>query len=334
MGSNMRKALIVGIDFYEHFGPLSGCVNDANSVKSILERHADGTVNFTTPQLMTSTCTGDAIQKEKLKNGVRALFADDSEIALFYFAGHGFIEDTGGFLCTSDNQTGDDGLSLADVMILASKSPAKNKIIILDSCHSGIAGNSSVSQGLAEIKEGMTILTASTAEQYAMEIPGGGAGVFTSLFVDALGGAAANLVGDVTPGSVYAHIDQSLGPWAQRPVFKTNVKSFVSLRKAVAPIPLADLLAISTHFPRADYDFPLNPSYEPERSAEDRDNPSIPPPDSNNTAVFAVLQKYVKVNLVRPVGAPHMWHAAMQSKSCQLTVLGQHYHKLVVDGLI
>jgi len=41
--------------------------------------------------------------------------------------------------------------------------------------------------------------------------------------VDALGGAAANLVGDVTPGSVYAHIDQSLGPWAQRPVFKTNV---------------------------------------------------------------------------------------------------------------
>ena len=34
----------------------------------------------------------------------------------------------------------------------------------------------------------MTILTASTAEQYAMEVEGGGAGVFTSLFVDALGG--------------------------------------------------------------------------------------------------------------------------------------------------
>ena len=35
----------------------------------------------------------------------------------------------------------------------------------------------------------------------------GGSGVFTSLLVDALNGAAANLVGDVTPGSVYAHID-------------------------------------------------------------------------------------------------------------------------------
>lgn len=162
----------------------------------------------------------------------------------------------------------------------------------------------------------------------------GAAGVFTSLFVDALGGAAANLVGDVTPGSVYAHIDQSLGPWAQRPVFKTNVKTFVSLRKAAAPIPLTDLQALARHFPRADYNFPLDPSFEPERSAEQAADPNIPPPDPNNTAIFAVLQKYVKVNLVRPVGAPHMWHAAMQGKSCELTVLGQHYRKLVAEGLI
>jgi hypothetical protein len=54
----------------------------------------------------------------------------------------------------------------------------------------------------------------------------------------------------------------------------------------------------------------------------------------DKNAVFAVLQRYAKVNLVRPVGAPHMWHAAMESKSCELTVLGQHYRKLVADGLI
>ena len=56
----------------------------------------------------------------------------------------------------------------------------------------------------------MTILTASTKEQDASEK--NGSGVFTTLFVDALNGAATNLVGDVTPGSVYAHVDQSLGP--------------------------------------------------------------------------------------------------------------------------
>ena len=330
----MRKALIVGIDHYTHIGPLSGCVNDAHSVKSVLERHADGTINFATPRLMTGTSALDRVEKGDLKEAVRELFADDSEIALFYFAGHGYIEDTGGFLCSTETKSGYDGLSLFEVMTFASKSPARNKIIILDSCHSGIIGDRPNAQAFAEIKEGMTILTASTAEQYASEVLGGGAGVFTSLLVDALGGAAANLVGDVTPGGVYAHIDQSLGPWAQRPLFKTNVKTFVSLRKAASPIPLTDLQALATHFPYADHDFPLDPSYEPERSEEQKADENIPAPDPQKTAVFAVLQKYVKVNLVRPVGAPHMWHAAMQSKSCELTVLGQHYRQLVAQKLI
>ena len=330
----MRKALIVGIDHYTHIKALSGCVNDAHAVKAILERHADGTVNFVTPRILTGTGPADIVERRELKDAVRELFAGDADIALLYFAGHGYLEDTGGFLCAGDCKTGDDGFSLAELMTLASKSNARNKVIILDSCHGGIAGDRPMAQGIAEISEGMTILTASTADQYATEVPGGGAGVFTNLFVDALSGAAANLVGDVTPGSVYAHIDQSLGPWAQRPVFKTNVKSFVSLRKATPPIPLADLQAVAIHFPNAGYDFKLDPSYEPERSEEQRNDPNIPPPDPEKTAVFAVLQKYVKVNLVRPVGAQHMWHAAMQSKSCELTVLGEHYRKLVANGLL
>jgi hypothetical protein len=330
----MRKALIVGIDHYTDIRALSGCVNDAHAVKAVLERHADGTVNFVTPRVLTGTGSADIVERKELKDAVRELFAGDAEIALLYFAGHGYLEDTGGFLCAGDCKTGDDGFSLAELMTLASKSNARNKVIILDSCHGGIAGDRPTGQGVAEINEGMTILTASTAEQYAMEVPGGGAGVFTNLFVDALSGAAANLVGDVTPGSVYAHIDQSLGPWAQRPVFKTNVKSFVSLRKATPPIPLADLQALAIHFPDAGYNFKLDPTYEPERSQEQRHDPNIPPPDPKKTAVFAVLQKYVKVNLVRPVGAPHMWHAAMQSKSCELTVLGEHYRKLVANGLL
>lgn len=248
----MRKALIVGIDFYDHIGSLSGCVNDAHAVKVALERHADGTLNFTSPQVLTGTGPTQPVVKRDLKDAVRQLFSDDAEIALFYFAGHGHIEDTGGFLCASDSDTGDDGLSLSEVMSLANSSQAKNKVVILDSCHSGIAGDHSLHTGLAEITEGVTILTASTADQSAFETPGGGAGVFTNLFVDALNGGAANLVGDITPGSVYAHIDQSLGPWAQRPVFKTNVKRFVSLRKAKPPIPLEDLQALTNALPSAD----------------------------------------------------------------------------------
>lgn len=56
--------------------------------------------------------------------------------------------------------------------------------------------------------------------------------------------------------------------------------------------------------------------------------------DPVNTAKFAILQKYNRVNLVVPVDAPHMWHAAMGSKACKLTVLGEHYRRLVKKGQI
>lgn len=328
----MRKALIVGIDHYPHIGDLSGAVNDAHAVKNVLERNADGTLNFPTPQLLVGTGIGAEVTRAELKESVRELFADDADIALFYFAGHGHIEETGGYLCASDCQSGDDGLPLAELMSLANSSKAKNKVIILDSCHSGVAGTNALAKNIAEISDGVTILTASTASQYAMETPGGGSGVFTDLFVDALSGAAANLVGAITPGSVYAHIDQSLGPWAQRPVFKTNVKTFVSLREATAPIELTELQQLTKIFPTPTTHFGLDPSYEPHRSGVEE--ASVPLPDPAHTATFAILQNYVKVNLVRPVGAPHMWHAAMGSHGCELTVLGQHYWKLVNDGLI
>lgn len=326
----MRKALIVGIDYYVQIGSLSGAVNDAHAVKAVLERHADGTLNFQQPRLMTSTGPGATVTRTQLREAVEELFEDDAEISLFYFSGHGFIDGAGGYLCASDCADGHDGLSLFDVMTFANSSPAKNKVIILDSCHSGVAGGNAVAAQVAEIKEGVTILTASTAEQYAMET--GGSGVFTSLLVDALSGAAGNLVGDVTPGSVYAHIDQSLGNWAQRPVFKTNVKKFVSLRETKAPIELAQLQKLTVLFDEPTRQLQLDPTYEPHRSGTEDE--SVPLPDPVKTAEFAVLQALVKVNLVRPVDAPHMWHAAMESKACELTVLGQHYWKLVKQDLI
>lgn len=326
----MRKALIVGIDFYDHISPLSGCVNDAYSVKAALERNADGTVNFVSPRLLVGTGPRQAVSRSELRESVQELFSGDSDIALLYFAGHGFIDNVGGFICASDSRSGDDGLSLHDVLTFANRSTAKNRVIILDSCHSGVAGNSALAPSTADLTEGTTILTASTEEQYALE--SNGSGVFTSLFIDALNGAAANLRGSVTPGSAYAHIDQSLGPWQQRPVFKTNVKTFVSLREADPPIELADLQALTRIFESPELEFPLDPSFEPERSGSEPEG--TPDPDPVNTATFRTLQNYVRVNLVRPVGVPHMWHAAMESKACELTVLGQHYWKLVHEGLI
>ncbi len=325
----MRKALIIGINYYEKLDSLHGCANDAYSVNAMLERDADGSRNFHT-RLITAIGPGEEVKRTALRAAIQELFDDDSEIALFYFAGHGYIEAAGGFLCPSDTETGDDGIPLADVMTWVNQSAARNKVIILDSCHSGVTGQSPIAP-VAELTEGVTILTASTAEQYATEK--NGSGVFTTLLVDALGGAADNLVGEVTPGSVYAHIDQSLGAWAQRPVFKTNVKTFVSLRKVQPALELGDLQRIAEFFPDPGYEFPLDPTYEPYRAGHEKEA-GIPDPDPEKTTIFGILQKYNRVNLVVPVGAQHMWHAAMECKACTLTALGEHYRRLVAEGMI
>jgi hypothetical protein len=332
MSSSMRKALVIGIDHYKSISGLAGAVNDAHSVKAMLDRHADGSVNFGV-RLMVGTGPRDLVERRELKEAIRELFAGEGEIALLYFAGHGYLEATGGYLCAGDCQSGDDGVPLAEIMTMANQSKIQSKVILLDSCHSGIAGNHPSHAATAEINEGVTVLTASTAEQYANEV--NGAGVFTNLLVDALGGAAANLVGEVTPGAVYAHVDQSLGPWSQRPVFKTNVKRFISLRKARPPLELADLQRISEFFPSAGYPYQLDPSYEPERpDTESVDPLNLPSPDPKKCAIFSILQKYNRVGLLVPQAAPHMWHAAMQSKTLRLTALGEHYRALAANRLI
>ncbi|MGE3978475.1 MAG: caspase domain-containing protein [Nitrospira sp.] len=318
----MRIALIVGINYYEHGSSLYGCVDDAHAVQAVLERHGDGTVNFDC-KLLTGTGPTDRVNRNVLKDQVEELFKRQAEIALFYFAGHGHIEATGGYLLATDSRRGDEGLSLTDVLTLANASPARNKVVVLDSCHSGIAGTPPAQGNLAALSEGLTVLTASTADQYATEE--NGRGTFTTLLVDALHGGAANLTGDITPGSVYAHVDQSLGAWEQRPVFKTNVRQFVSLRKVSPPIELGDLRRITEFFPGPGSEFQLNPTFEPELKGRD---PGMPAPIPENTRKFAVLQRYNRLNLVIPVGAPHMWHAAMQCKACKLTVLGEHYRRL------
>ena len=114
-------------------------------------------------------------------------------------------------------------------------------------------------------------------------------------------------------------------------MFKTNVTSFVSLRKVAPPVELAELRRLTEFFPEPGFEFPLDPSYEPEVTGRPADAVA---PNLENTAKFAILQKYNRVNLLVPIKAPHMWHAAIESKSCKLTILGEHYRRLVARNRI
>lgn len=319
----MRKAFCVGIDSYEKINDLHGCVNDANSVKSVLERHGDGSLNFNV-RLLTATSEASYITRASLKDEIEELFKSEAEIAVLYYSGHGAIDDIGGYLCTSEVARPDDGLSLNDIMGIVSKSKAQNNVVILDSCFSGELSNVPMMDNYALIKNGTVILAACGQDEYATEK--NGHGVFTSLLVEALYGGAMNLLGDVSPGSIYSYIDQSLGAWEQRPVFKVNIKSFVSLRKNTPPIQIGELRKIVDIFKSPYDEYLLDPTYEPDKHEADEKTVN-----REHEEIFATLQRYVKLNLVLPVGEEHMYYAAIHRKSCKLTAQGQHYWALV-DG--
>ena len=138
--TRQRKALVVGVDYYASILPLYGCVNDAKSVRHLLANHggADRKANFGVESRLVAS-PADALSRGDLMDLLRELFADEGEIALFYFAGHGHIDAIGGYLCTSECRRGDDGLSLTELLAMANLSKAMNTIVILDSCHSGVA---------------------------------------------------------------------------------------------------------------------------------------------------------------------------------------------------
>lgn len=312
----MKKALIVGINDYPG-SPLHCCINDASTIASILETHGDGSPNFAV-QLIT-----DIDRKSHLKSKIEKLFKGNDDMVLLYFAGHGFLNSIGGYIVTPDYEHYDEGINMDEILNIAFDSKAKDKIIILDCCHSGALGSPRIDAGATRLRDGITILTATRDSEAALEI--NGHGIFTNLLIEALNGGAADLRGHITPGGVYAYIDQALGPWDQRPVFKTCVERFTSLRTISPRVPLEVLRLIVKYFPKPQEEYKLDPTYE--FTNEDIANPE-------NVAVFKNLQKFYSVGLVIPVGEEHMYWAAQRSTSCKLTPLGYHYWRLVKDKRI
>ena len=322
----MRKALVVGIDNYSQC-PLRGCCNDADEVAKLLSCNDDGSPNFAV-KLQKNISTTAILRKH-----LDECFSGDADVALFYYSGHGHIDNVGGYLVTPDFTNYDYGVSLQDVLNIANASRCKDKIIILDSCHSGFMGSiSTAGQSTAVINEGVTILTASRSIEASVEI--NGHGLFTSLLIEALCGGAADITGYITPGGIYAYIDKALGPWEQRPVFKTNVTRFTPLRKVTPQVDISIIRRICTYFPSEDAEMPIDPSFEPTNSLDVMHEVIQPYANPDNTKIFSDLQKLEGIGLVVPVGEEHMYFAAMRSKTCALTSIGKQYWRLVKDKLI
>jgi Caspase domain len=323
----MKKALVVGIDKYSH-NPLSGCENDAVAVATVLKKNGDGSPNFSVVLLSTDN---EDVKTVKLSTAIKKLFEGEADVALLYFAGHGVVDSKtkAGYLVTQDGQEGAWGVSLSDIVAQANDAHPriKSTVIVLDSCQSGAIGEIQVlgDGNIAAIGTGVTILTACRKDGYANEIDGHG--LFTSLFLEGLQGTSSDIVGRITPASIYSLIDQTLGAWEQRPLYKANVQTFITLRTVPEKVSIETLRQLPAFFPNAEDTYKLDPSCEPNRGEETENYLDIPI-DPMRESAYRQMQNLNRHGLVVPVDQPHMWHAAIYSTGCRLTALGAHYRRL------
>lgn len=152
-----------------------------------------------------------------------------------------------------------------------------------------------------------------------------GRGAFSSYLCGALDGGAADVIGKVTVSGVYAYLSECFGPWEkQRPTFKANVERLHDLRICSSAVPLTILRRLPEFFPEQDYELPLDSSYEPDAT----------PLHPEHEEIFGYLQKCRASKLIEPIGAEHMYFAAMENKACRLTPLGKHYWRMAAEGRI
>jgi hypothetical protein len=312
----MKRALLVGIDSYDALADLSGCVNDVQAIAPLLARNEDGNVNF---QCQTRTSAGQRVTRDALLADLDGLLGSKADLALLYFAGHGAPVSGDVALVTQDATTTTPGVTMGEVMAKITTSPVGEVVILLDCCFSGAAGAvPQLGAEVASLRDGVSILTASRAQEGAAETDQG-RGAFSTYLEGALRGGAADTLGKVTVAGLYSYLDEAFGAWDQRPLFKANVSRLVPIREAEPPIERASLRSLTEWFPDPTYEFPLDPSFEPEAE----------PDHPENEAIFDGLQKLRAARLLVPIGEDHMYFAAMNSGACRLTPLGRLYWQMV-----
>jgi len=320
-----KRALIVGINGYDHFHPLSGCVPDAEEMAKVLSRNSDESINFEC-RLVTSPGL-DRVTKAFLRQKWRELFQHFRDDLLFYFSGHGTPTEIGGCIVTQDGEPDDPGLPMAEVVDMANNSSARNVLLILDCCFSGGAGNPVGLQGgglenRALLREGVTVLAASRPTELSLEI--GYHGVFTDLVLAALRGGAADVRGRVSAASIYAFVESALGAWSQRPLYKSYAAHLGPVRICEPKVQDSLIRELPKYFSCPDRQYPLDMSYE-----ETSDSA-----DPKHVEIFKKFKRLQIGGLLRPVAGDDLFWTANKGGSVVLTGLGQFYLQLVNDGRI
>lgn len=323
----LRRALLVGIDDYDNVNRLSGCVADSRAMADLLGRNEDGSLNYDC-QVFTAPGSAQKVTRAFVRGKWEELFADFNGDTLLYFSGHGAPTSIGGFLVTQEGTPSDPGLAMNELLVLANRSRARSVLLILDCCFSGSLGNPPNLQGdgslenLAQLREGVTVLAASRPSQAAMEV--GGHGVFTKLVLGALKGGAQDIRGRVSAASIYAYAESALGPWDQRPLYKSHASCLDPVRICTPHISDDLIRELPQLFVNPETPHVMAPSYEYTHES------ALP----EHVEIFNKFKALRNAGVARTAAGDDLYYCALSSGTVVLTFLGRFLWDLASKGRI
>jgi hypothetical protein len=257
-----RQAVIVGINKYEDpdISELEGAENDAKDIYERLKDHHIG--NFEIPD--DHYLTGKKATCKRIRKAISDLLwqTDPSDLALFYFSGHGFRDGyQNGYIAPFDMSKSEpfvNGINMRELkQVMLDSIDRSIVLIILDCCHSGIPTNGD--KAISDVKElygryfenvpeekrgkGKIILASSEADQASKEITRAHEikkqephphGAFTFYLIEGLDGKASDEDGIITLSKLNAYVENQLSK--QKPKFFAVGVSFMNVIKiAIAP---------------------------------------------------------------------------------------------------
>jgi serine/threonine protein kinase len=219
---------LVGVNDYQDpaFSSLSVCANDARLICDSL-RAASG-YRTGCLRLLADDQEPTPTKSEILASlQAAAQSAEEEDLLLFYFSGHGVAEGNKGYLLPSDARYGvlaDTSISVQRVCEIMLQSEARAKVLILDACHSGaqigkapLAMTPEFMQRVFDEAEGIVVLASCKQGQVSWEWPQENCSVFTSFLLEGtLGAADQDGKGFVTMYDLARYVTDGVKLWAVR----------------------------------------------------------------------------------------------------------------------
>ncbi len=186
-------AVVIGVARYDHMPVLKYTDDDAYQIYAFLKSPEGGAL----PDEQIKVLVDDDATRGNIIKSMRQLFlkADDNDVVMVYFSGHGL---PGSFL-PFDFDGFNNKLYHDDIKQVFEESNAKHKLCLADACHSGtmLAMRAPVNRTLQKYYEafensdgGTALLLSSKGDEYSLEDMGLRQGIFSHFLIRGLKGEA------------------------------------------------------------------------------------------------------------------------------------------------